>query len=73
MVEKLAVLCCPHPAAYQDPKRFDSAQMRRWGVEATGCAGCWLLAAGCWLLAAGCWLPATVALEEPPAALLPHV
>ena len=29
MVEKLVVLCCPHPAAYRDPQRFDSNQIQR--------------------------------------------
>ncbi len=29
MVEQLAIICSPHPAAYKDPKRFDSRQARR--------------------------------------------
>jgi epoxide hydrolase 4 len=29
MVERLAILCSPHPAAYKDPKRFDSRQVQR--------------------------------------------
>ena len=31
MVERVAILCSPHPAAYKDPKRFNSEQaMRSW-------------------------------------------
>jgi len=29
MVNKLIILCSPHPAAYKDPKRFTSLQARR--------------------------------------------
>ncbi|KAG7672337.1 hypothetical protein KSW81_001303 [Nannochloris sp. 'desiccata'] len=29
MVERLSILCSPHPAAYQDPKRFNSQQVHR--------------------------------------------
>lgn len=29
MVDRLAILCSPHPAAYKDPKRFNSKQAQR--------------------------------------------
>lgn len=29
MVRRLAILCSPHPAAYEDPRRFNAAQARR--------------------------------------------
>ena len=29
MVDRLAVLCSPHPAAYTDPKRFDAKQSKK--------------------------------------------
>lgn len=29
MMDQLAILCSPHPAAYKDPKRFDSRQVQR--------------------------------------------
>lgn len=27
LVERLVVLCCPHPAAFYDPQRFDRKQI----------------------------------------------